>query len=99
MDSKPSGLSQRARCPGSVWTLYTSSRGAFRTREISNGLGSGMSVSPFRLFRFLFLQLFQIGLEAVEAQLPFAAADLHPVHGFLHRGRLHPTRPPLRLPA
>src|SRR5258708_34974385 len=98
---KPCGPHHCAICFGSVHAFHTRSRGASKTRVMTNSRSGGGVVGLFFsvMFLLLVLQLVQIIVQAFEALIPETAIVLHPVRDLLERSCLQPARSPLRLAA
>src|SRR6266511_1559747 len=79
--TNPSGANHFANCFGSVHALYTSSRGALKTRLVvrvrSAGALTGLAV-PLVNSLVLPLQFAKVLVQAVETQLPELAVALDP---------------------
>src|SRR5215207_921134 len=91
--SKLAGPYHRATSSGSVQARHTRSRGASNTRVIRTSRLPAVT----SLIAISFLA--QMSTEPVHPRLPRSLACLHPFDGVVERGRLHPARPPLRVPA
>src|SRR6266508_2666483 len=98
----PSGGNHFASCFGSVHALYTTWRGASKTRLMvrvrSAGMLTWLLVSLVTSL-VLPLQFAQVFVQAIEAVLPELAIPLDPVGGLLEALRLEPAGPPLRIAA
>src|SRR5579862_5824453 len=88
-------------CAGSVHTFHTSSRGASKTREITNSCSVDGVEGLFSatMIPLLFLQLMQIIVQPIETLLPETTVLPHPIGNLLEPLRLKPAGPPLSLAA
>src|SRR5512134_584570 len=89
-------------CSGLVIASHTRWRGASNTRWSRISLSEGRVTSslplPFPAMTLLLgFEVFEQGVEALEAAFPVIAVALEPAAGLAHRNRFEPARPPLRV--
>src|SRR5262245_33588718 len=96
---KPFGPHQCIRCSHSVNAFHTRSRGASKTREITNSFTAAAASFLAATFLLLRLQRTQIVVEPVETRFPEAAVLLEPVVDAVQRRRLDAGGTPLRVAA
>src|SRR5436309_2207934 len=94
----PFGPHHFCRCSGCVNTSKTRSRGASKTRSMTNSLiGISTTSSLAAMSLLLHLQFLQVLVETIEPLLPDDAIAPDPLVDLFERARLERRRPPLRL--